>query len=337
MKGSATLELVVDTGEENGLYDPAVLQGVEALAEFAKNYRTQAGLQLVGKTNSVVELLKETNRALNENREEFYRLPDSRELIAQELLLFENSGSDDLERLVDSQFSKARLTLGVPMHEASVYVKFVADLQPAAQRALGGEVEVTITGTMRLFTKMIFTMMRSMVTSYTIAFVVISLLMILLIGSLRIGLLSMIPNLSPIFITMGVVMGFTGIPLDVFTLLTGSIALGLAVDDTIHFFHNFRRYYGEGCSAEEAVRQTFLTTGRAMLFTSLVLVTGFWLFMLATLNNVFNFGLLTGVALLLALAADFLLAPALMILILRTEYGRNLAARWCGSTAAAAA
>ncbi len=335
MKGSATLELVVDTGEENGLYDPAVLQGVEALAEFAKNYRTQAGLQLVGKTNSVVEVLKETNRALNENREEFYRLPDSRELVAQELLLFENSGSDDLERLVDSQFSKARLTLGVPMHEASVYVKFVADLQPAAQRALGGEVEVTITGTMRLFTKMIFTMMRSMVTSYTIAFVVISLLMILLIGSLRIGLLSMIPNLSPIFITMGVVMGFTGIPLDVFTLLTGSIALGLAVDDTIHFFHNFRRYYGEGCSAEEAVRQTFLTSGRAMLFTTLVLVTGFWLFMLATLNNVFNFGLLTGVALLLALAADFLLAPALMILILRTEYGRNLTARWCGSTAPA--
>jgi len=131
----------------------------------------------------------------------------------------------------------------------------------------------------------------------------------LLIGSIRLGLLSMVINFSSILITMGLIMGFAGIRLDVFTLLIGSIALGLAVDDTIHFFHNFRRYYGETRDVREAVRRTMLTAGRAMLFTTLVLVTGFLLFMLATLNNVFNFGLLTGITLILALLADFLLAP----------------------------
>jgi len=335
MKGSTTLEIVLDTGRENGLYEPAIMNGMQALADFAQTQHNAAGRQIVGKTNSVLNVLKETNRALNENREAFYRIPQERELIAQELLLFENSGSDDLERIVDSQFSKARLSLIVPFDDAAVYVDFVNHMEDEADRIFGGQADITATGTLRLFTKMIVAMMHSMAESYVIAAVVITLMMIGLIGSLRIGLLSMVANFTPIMATMGIVMGFGGIRLDAFTLLIGSIALGLAVDDTIHFFHNFRRYFGQGMSAEEAVRQTMLTAGRAMLFTSLVLITGFWMFMLATLNNVFYFGLLTGVALLLALAADFLLAPAMMILVIRTRYGRSLTRKWSGAHVAA--
>ena len=189
---------------------------------------------------------------------------------------------------------------------------------------------MTVTGTLNLFTQMIFTMMRSMGKSYLIAGVVITLMMMVLLGSFRLGLLSMLVNFAPIIITMGLIMGLAGIPLDAFTLLIGSIALGLAVDDTIHFFHNFRNYYGKTRDVQEAVRQTLLTSGRAMLFTTSVLVVGFWLFMLATLNNVFNFGLLTGITLILALMADFLLAPALIVLVTRTSYGRVLTERWCG-------
>ena len=328
LKGSVSLEIVIDTGRENGLYDPGVMGNIESLARFAEQYRNEAGTIFVGKTNSVVKVLKETNKALNENRQEFYTIPKSRELIAQELLLFENSGSDDLESLVDSQFSKARLSIMVPWDDAAVYVNFVADLRKEAGRLFGNRAEITVTGTLNLFTQMMFTMMRSMAKAYIIAGVVITLMMMLLIGSLRLGLLSMVINFSSILITMGLIMGFAGIPLDAFTLLIGGIALGLAVDDTIHFFHNFRRYYGESGDVREAVRQTLLTAGRAMLFTTLVLVTGFWMFMLATMNNVFNFGLLTGVTLILALLADFLLAPALLVLVTRTSYGRTLTEKW---------
>lgn len=162
-----------------------------------------------------------------------------------------------------------------------------------------------------------------------IAGVVITLMMIVLIGSVRIGLLSMVANLFPIIVTLGIVMGFTGIRLDVFTLMIGGIALGLAVDDTIHFFHNFRNYFGKHGNVRLAVQETFLTAGRAMLFTTLVLVAGFWLFMLGTMGNIFYFGLLTGVTLIFALIADFLLAPAMMELAIRTKYGRSLAERWC--------
>ncbi|MCZ6558145.1 MAG: efflux RND transporter permease subunit, partial [SAR324 cluster bacterium] len=328
-KGSMNLEVVVDTGKENGLYEPMVLNQMEALARYAEQQAKPDGRHYVGKTNSVVDVLKETNKALNENREEFYTVPQNRKLIAQELLLFENSGSDDLENVVDSQLGKARLSLIVPWDDTEVYVDFVRDLRREAESRLAEFATVTITGELNLFTQMIFTMMQSMAQSYLIAVVVITIMMMLLVGSFRIGLLSMIANLAPIVLTMGLIMGYFDIRLDVFTLLIGSIALGLAVDDTIHFFHNFRRYFGEGKSVQEAVRETLLTTGRAMMFTTLVLVIGFWLFMFATLNNVFNFGLLTGIALLFALAADFLLAPAMLTLVIRSSYGRTLTERWC--------
>ena len=235
---------------------------------------------------------------------------------------------------MDTRLGKARLTIIVPYDDAAVYVNFVAKIRQEAKRLFGERATITVTGTLNLFTQMIVAMMRSMVRSYLFAGVVITLMMMALIGSLRMGLLSMIPNLVPILLTMGLVMGFFGIPLDAFTLLIGSIGLGLAVDDTIHLFHNFRRYYGEGLSVEEAVRETMLTAGRAMLFTSLVLVIGFWLFMLATLNNVFFFGLLTGLALIFALLADFLLAPAMLVLVIRTRYGRSLTLKWCGTAPA---
>ncbi|MCH8844357.1 MAG: MMPL family transporter [SAR324 cluster bacterium] len=330
MKGTAPLELVIDTGEENGLYDPAVMRKIETLTQFAKDYTNEAGVHFVGKAISLVDVLKETNKALNENRQAFYKIPQNRNLIAQELLLFENSGSDDLERIVDSQFSKARLSLILPNEDAAVYVNFVAAMRSESDRLFHDDANVTVTGTLNLFTQMIDTMMFSMARSYLIAGVVITVMMMLLIGSFRLGLLSMVVNFAPIMITLGIVMGFAGIRLDVFNLLIGSIALGIAVDDTIHFFHNFRKYYAEFGNAADATRQTLLTTGRAMIFTTLVLVTGFFLFTLATLNNIIYFGLLTGLTLIFALASDFFLAPALLTLVTKTKYGSSLATRWSG-------
>jgi predicted RND superfamily exporter protein len=123
----------------------------------------------------------------------------------------------------------------------------------------------------------------------------------------------MIPNLLPIIITLGV-MGWFDFPFDMFTMLIGSIAIGLAVDDTIHFMHNFRRYYADTGDVRGSVRRTLHTAGRAMLVTSIVLSLGFFIYMFASMNNLFYFGLLTGMTIISALLADFLVAPALMAL-----------------------
>ena len=128
----------------------------------------------------------------------------------------------------------------------------------------------------------------------------------------------MLPNLAPIVIILGV-MGVFEIPMDAFTLLIGSIAIGLAVDDTIHFMHNFRRYYEETGDPKESVRRTLASTGQALLFTSLVLSGGFFIYMFASMTNLFYFGLLTGVTIIIAFLADVILAPALMVLIARPQ------------------
>ncbi len=144
------------------------------------------------------------------------------------------------------------------------------------------------------------------------AAIAISFMMMLILGSVRIGLLSMIPNLAPIVVGL-LLMYVAKIPLDMFTLLIGSIAIGLVVDDTIHFMHNFKRYYLESGDAEKAIEQTFLTTGKAMVITSIVLSLGFFAYLAANMISVQNFGLLTGAVILFALLSDLLLAPALMV------------------------
>jgi predicted RND superfamily exporter protein len=153
-----------------------------------------------------------------------------------------------------------------------------------------------------------------MTRSYVLAFFIITIMMMLLVENVKLGLISMIPNLLPIVAIMGV-MGMARIPLDMTTLMIGSIALGLVVDDTVHFMYNFRRYYEIRGDAYQSIRETLLGAGRALLITSLVLSFGFFADMFATLTHIQRFGFFTGVTILVALLADFVVAPALMIVV----------------------
>jgi len=142
--------------------------------------------------------------------------------------------------------------------------------------------------------------------------------MILMIGRISIGMMSMVANVAPIVCIFGV-MGILDIPLDLATILIGSIVLGLVVDDTIHFLHHFRRAYDQTGSVESAVYETLSTTGRALIITSLVLSSGFFVYTVSYLKSNVRFGLLSGTAVLFALAADFFLVPALLTLVSRKQ------------------
>jgi hydrophobe/amphiphile efflux-3 (HAE3) family protein len=319
LRGSVSLEIILDTGKENGLYDPDILNRMEKTAAYLETL--EVGKVFAGKAWSLTTILKETNRALNENRKEFYAIPQNKKLIAQELLLFENSGSDDIEDFTDSQFSKARLMVKVPFVNAIAYNKFLETVNDHLQK-IYPDVKITVTGMSALMFRTVVHAIASMTKSYIYALIVITILMILLIGRLRIGLLSMVPNLAPIITTLGI-MGWVNIPMNLFTMLVGNIAIGLAVDDTIHFMHNFRRYFEESKDAKFAVMETLHTTGRAMLVTSCVLSIGFFIFMFATMNNLIHFGFLTGLAIILALLSDYFIAPALMVVVNRPEKAVN--------------
>ena len=309
MNGTVTIEAIVDAGNVNGWNDPERLEKLNVLSKKFESYVDQ--YTHIGKVVSLATIVKETNRALHENKEEFYTIPNNADLVSQELLLFENSGSDDLEDVVDSQFQKARITIKLPWTDAVEAETVLGYVTEEVKRTFPSD-SVEITGMIPLLINTFAHAIYSSVNSYFIAFVLISFMMILILGSVRLGLLSMIPNLTPIILGL-LLMYVADIPLDMFTLLIGSIAIGLAVDDTIHFLHNFRRYYLESGDAAKAIEQTFFTTGKAMVITTIVLSLGFYSYLMAEMISVQNFGLLTGTVIVFALLADLLLAPALMM------------------------
>ena len=307
--GAMAIELLIETHEENGIHDPELLQRIDRARHMTSGLAVDS--LRAGKSVSIVDILKETHQALNGGSPDAYVIPDDPLLVAQELLLFENSGSDDLEDVVDTEFSLARFTLRAPFVDGSLYDAFGAEIVRIFREQTDGLAEISPSGLMMVMGRSFTATIETMARSYVIALAIITPLMMIVLGSFRLGLIAMIPNLFPIVVTLGL-MGFLGIPIEIFSLLIGSIALGLAVDDTIHFMHGFRRGYGRTGSVEQAVRETLRTTGQALLFTSVVLSLGFFIYVLSEMVNLTNFGFLTSFAILTAFFGDVLLAPALM-------------------------
>ncbi len=311
--GSVMLDAIIDSGRENGIREPEILR------KLSKATSELPGIVVhnihAAKAWSLADLVKETNRALHEDRDAAYRVPDSRQLIAQELVLFEASGSDDLQDFTDIGYRLGRISLLAPFADAILYKDYVDNIRGYLQNLFPGW-HITITGKMPLFVKLIKNVVTSLAKSYLFALLVITLLMIFLVGRIRLGLLSMVANLVPIIGVLGL-MGIRNIPLDLSTMLIGSLVLGLVVDDTIHFLHHFRRAYEECGEVETAVRTTMLSTGRAMVITSCVLASGFFIYTTAYLVSNVRYGLLCGCAIVFALAADFYLMPALLSLLYR--------------------
>ncbi len=324
LNGTITLEVVLDTEMENGVYNPRFLNAIDTFSEEMKHY-TDSEI-FVGTVFSINDIVKEINQAMHGNDSAYYTIPQARDLIAQELFLFENSGSGDLEKLVDSRFAVTRITIKTPWVDSVIFERFLHQVEAMADPIFEGMATVKVTGGMALMARTIPAALKSMSRSYMLAFLIITVMMMVLVENVKLGLVSMIPNLLPIITIMGV-MGLARIPLDMTTLMIGSIALGLVVDDTVHFMYNFRRYYELSKDAHQAIRETLMGAGRALMITSLVLSFGFFADMFATLTHIRRFGFFTGVTILVALMADFVVAPALMVVLTRQRERKSEVSR----------
>jgi predicted RND superfamily exporter protein len=313
LNGLLAFEIIVDTGKKNGLYEPAVLNRIEDAIEQLKQIKDPASGFYVGNVISIIDLVKEINQALNNNDPLFYTIAQDREILAQELFLFELSGADDLSAITDSDFSKTRISVKVPWLGSVDFSRMVHRIDRILKPIFNGGEQFSMTGISVILARTYPAALNSMYHSYMIAFVVISLMLILLVGGFRIGLASIVPNILPIMLVMGSLTVFD-ITLDMTSMMIGSIALGLVVDDSLHFIYSYRRFWMRSGDPGDAVRQTLQTSGRALLITSVVLAGGFFSLMNATLLYLVQFGLLLGVIIFLALTADFLVLPALLIL-----------------------
>lgn len=305
LTGLSNLEIIVE-GERDALRSPEVLEKLERLSAFA------LGQEGVRKTLSLAEYVKEINQALHGGDPRFYAIPPTSREIAQSLLLYEFSGGRELRDYVSGDYSAGRLTMLFNSMTSGQSTALENRIVDYAQNELG--LPIKTTGTIELLKEMMNKVAFSQIKSLSIALGLITLLMILLLRSVKLGLISLIPNALPILLMFGV-MGYAGIPLDAATSIVAGLALGIAVDDTIHYLARFRRELSATGAYREALRRATHTVGRAIVSTSVILFAGFIVLVLGTFKGTIYTGILVGTAMAFALVGDLVLLPGLLLLL----------------------
>jgi predicted RND superfamily exporter protein len=308
LTGIYLIEYSLESGEAGGINDPQFLKKVEA---FAKWYRQQPHVLHV---NSITDIMKRLNRNMHEDIDDWYRLPDKRDLSAQYLLLYEFSlpFGLDLNNQINVKKSATRFT--VTMENLST--NQLLDIEQRAQAWLQENapgMRINGASPIVMFAHISKRNIISMLKGTTLALVMISIILIFALRSFRVGGLSLIPNLVPIgmaFGLWGLFVGEVGLALSVVAGMT----LGIVVDDTVHFLSKYLRARREkSMDREDAVRYAFSTVGTALWVTSLVLMVGFGILAFSHFQLNAGMGLLTAITLGLALVADFLFLPPLLI------------------------
>ncbi|OYY55805.1 MAG: hypothetical protein B7Y52_04790 [Sulfurovum sp. 28-43-6] len=311
LHGSVSIELIVDTKKENGWSDLQRLENLNLFTQDLENYVD--GDTRIGKVVSLATIIKETNRALHQNQEKFYVIPGDAQSVAQALLLFESSGSDDLQDVVDSQFSKTRITLKLPLTDVTGMMKVLRYIKKQAAKTFPDDESIT-TGMLPLLITTVSRAVDAAVWSFMNVFMGMAIAMMFLLGTLRLGLSAMIPMGAPFLVTL-FMMYILGLSLDMVTLFVAFIAIVVSLETTIHFMYTFKRYYKETQESIKAMEQTFHTVAQAMVTVGVALSLGFYALMFSEQSSVAHFGLLSGSIILLALFTSLLLSPAWMIFV----------------------
>ena len=303
--GARGLEVVVSAGKEDGVKDPAFLQKVD---EFQRWIEKQEG---VTRVVSVLDALKATHRALNGDKPEFYRIPENREAVGQELFLYTLNLPQgmDLNDRVTLANDALRLSVlwTIP---TSREVLVMADRIKAQGKAMGLDVDVT--GKYYVFDSMNRYVALAFLQSFLTAAFTIGIVMFAILRSVRLTLISLIPNVLPV-IFGGAILRLMGQPLDLGTVMVASVCLGVAVDDTIHVLVSYKRYRGQGMDAFEATREVFAHHTRALIVNTVILSLSFGAFLVADFTPNMYFGVLTGLILAFALVCDLTLTPVLLV------------------------
>lgn len=287
--------------------DPDFLKGLSAVQERLD------GFPDIEKSVSIADVVKQLNKVLTDNREGSCKIPERNDTIAQQLLLYEMDRDNDLSSFITEDYEEARLTVRIPMCSSSEMAKYISTVKKELNAKFGDSAKFVFGGYIPLYVKMMDYIIDSQVKSFTIAFIVIFLVMALLFRSLSVILIGIVPNLLPVLLTLGF-MGVANINLDIATVTIAAIAIGISVDDTIHFIFMYKKKRSEGFSIKEAVEYTLATSGKAIIITSLLLVTGYLVLVLASVKSIIFMGLLIAVTMVSALLCDLFLLPSLLLL-----------------------
>lgn len=308
MGGSMSLEIMLDTDSPDGVLNPDFLRDMDALDRFADEHELTTG------TTSILDVFRMIRKAFHENQASYYDIPETQQEASQFLLLYEFSGGENRDKLVSSDASVARLTIRTRSLDTGEVRRLSADLERFANEQFGDLATIEFSGVMAWARAMNDLIGRGQRNSFAAALIAIGAMMMAVLRSVRLGLISMVPNVFPVLVTLGL-MGYLGLYMDIMMMTFSALIIGVAVDDTIHFFVRFRREFARWGAYAPAIEATLTSVGRPILFTTLTLTLGFLVFAASDVAALVRFGTLSAFAFAWALLADFLFAPALLMLL----------------------
>lgn len=305
--GIDNLEIVLK-GNDKIFTRPDILRKIDKLsAEIEK-------LPHVKKVLSLTNYIKRINMALHEENPDFYRVPDNQPLIAQELLLFTlfDGCIKELNSFVTPDYSEGRISIKTETMSSEESIVFGKLLSKMINETFSySNLEVVLTGTIYLYNINLKRLVDSQIRSFTLAFLFIIGLLFIAFRSLAYGILSILPNLFPVVFIMGI-LGWCSAALNNTTVMVASVALGIAVDDTVHFISRFRKESrSKNLAIHSALKTTTNSVGKAIIFTSMINIAGFLtLSIIIDFQPTREFGFLISSAMFFALIGDLIVLPA---------------------------
>jgi len=324
--GARAFELVAHAGKEDGIKEPDFLRKVDQLQDWVEEHHD------VSRAVSIVDILKSMNKSLHGDEQAEYKIADTHDAIAQELLLYTMGlpAGMDINDRVSVKNDDLRITVMTRIPTSREAVAFV-DATIAKAKSLG--LNLSATGKFYLYQLTNSYVVSSFIVSLIAAIIAISLIMIISLRSVKLGLFSMLPNFVPL-LAGGGLMFLLGRDLDMGAAIVAAISLGIAVDDTIHVLANYRRLRDQGLDARGAVRDLLEHTAPPLINTTAILVLAFGSFAMASFVPNILFGVTTAFVLGVALIVDLTFTPALLMLIGRDK---SVSSAGAGVTSDAAA
>ncbi len=320
VKGILPLEVLIETDSPNGVTHPRTLDAIDQFQNVL------AGYDELSRPLSIVEVMKFSKQAFYRGNPEMYELPNrhERNFIMSYFPRTDGAGIGILNSLVDSAMQSTRLSVQMANIGTSRIREIKNELQPAIDSIFDGETtRVTLTGASVLFLEGSGYLIKNLLTSLIFAIVIISLLMAMLFSHWRMILISLLPNLFPQLLTAAL-MGFTGVPIKPSTILIFSIALGISVDNSIHFLAKFRQELDlHDANIKHAVLVALRESGISMMYTFVVLFFGFSIFTFSSFGGTQALGYLIAFTLLIALLSNLFLMPSILLTLHQRIINKN--------------
>ncbi|MCP4107961.1 MAG: MMPL family transporter [Desulfobacteraceae bacterium] len=303
--GANFLDVFIDTPEPGDLLEPDIFLKITAFQEKLEK------LPEIHKTVSLIDLIRKIDSEFNPERKPLSPAHMTRQLLAQYILLFEISGGEDLDRLVD--FDRQTLRVAVRMENNDIRATYERGrmIEKIGAEFFNNTVKVQATGMNFLMGMFVDDTVAGQARGTIFAFFCIMALMIIWMRSLLVGSWSMIPNILPL-LALGGYVGWFWDTVDSDTLIVAMIAIGIGVDDTIHFLIRLKFEAARVSNTFDALKRSFHYSGRAIVITTLILVGGFAPFGVSDYYSVRMMGTLLPMTLVVALTADLFLVPALV-------------------------